>query len=1180
MMLKLFQALIASRLVWSGLVVAVICLLIAYQGHLIAFGDARPLAKLGARQAAIGAVCAAWLLFRAFPRLLGLRRQQRLYRQLSQVDEPQPAEHIEEQLLAESCKRTIRLLKQRQFSGGSLLRLCYQRIGRRYRYQLPWYLVLGGEGCGKDRALKYAGLDVYHLITQSDRTAPEHQCEWYLTPQGVLVSPSGNYLHEGNRLWRLLLTLLTRYRARQPLNGVVLAISAQDLLHQSPDEQYKQATALRKRLLELRRCFKINFPIYFMITKTDRLAGFSQFFSQFDGPELEQYWGMVFPWAASCRQPYHLQRDFDAGYEQLLYRLNSAMADTLVAERDLRLRAKIFAFPQAFAALRPLLLRYLSTVCPASDDEQTLMPRGLFFTSANQKTCVKSAGPARRDNVFDYGYAQENPVEEAPHTPPPQSYFLKALFREIILNEGGLAGLSFWSSWRRRLLSIAVCSGLLLSICATAGGCILSYYNNKLYLAEIDQRIAALTRQSAGMGAAHAPFLPKLLPFLDNLHQLARAEGIDVDRPPLAYRMGLYRGSQFANDRDGVYQHALKRLLLPLVAQQMQQVLYQADFSDIEFTYQALTAYEMLYEPQHYDGDFLRSWVIAALPAMPGASDLDDTQREQLLRHVTRLIVNDSPLRSPYAKDKHLESEAQNAIQEKTLARRAYHRLKNKLIHNHRFAGVSLADLAGGQVDLAFVRKSGMPVIEPVPGLFTPEGYWQGIDLLVGGEVDELLRQDHWVLKRTPSPDREDIIDQVRYLYINDFIQQWDLFLNDIGLEQTYTLIQRIDSMRIMSGEHSPLRQLLINVSRIVSLPASSADEHLADASEQFGHQTLRAFGQLFATTQEDKSTAAPEQLARNHFRDITVLACPSAAGNEGIVFDGIIKQLGGLYLYLSTLQNSGELSPQSGGPLAGLQADAMRLPSPFRQLVLALAEGANHESHRQTWQRLHQLFMTQIGGFHQFAISGRYPLTAKSAREISPDDLAHLFAPNTGLADRFFNQYLSDKVNTSDAEWHFLPWVPALDDAEEKHMLRFFQHAAYIRDALFRHDSRTPSFSFIVRPLTMDHRILSLELNLDGQTFDYNHGSSLTYHFNWPGVKRTGNARLTLTLADSTVKTIETSGPWALHRLLDLANTRWDSQSQASRVHFNIEGYRATLEITADSMRNPFTLTKSATIL
>jgi type VI secretion system protein ImpL len=80
--------------------------------------------------------------------------------------------------------------------------------------------------------------------------------------------------------------------------------------------------------------------------------------------------------------------------------------------------------------------------------------------------------------------------------------------------------------------------------------------------------------------------------------------------------------------------------------------------------------------------------------------------------------------------------------------------------------------------------------------------------------------------------------------------------------------------------------------------------------------------------------------------------------------------------------------------------------------------------------------------------------------------------------------------------------------------------------------------------------------------------------------VKRTGNARLTLTLADSTVKTIETSGPWALHRLLDLANTRWDSQSQASRVHFNIEGYRATLEITADSMRNPFTLTKSATIL
>lgn len=1178
-MLRLLQGLFTSRLWWSAMAVAGICLLIAYQGHRLAFGDERPWATLYARQMTLAAVIAAWLLLRVLPWFIGLRRQHRLFRQLSQVAASQPAERIEEQLLTESFKRAIRLLKQRQFTGGGLLRLCYQRIGRRYRYQLPWYLVLGADGCGKDRALKHAGLDVYHLISQKEHAASAHQCDWYLTPKGVLVSPAGDYLHEDNRLWRLLLALLTRYRVCQPINGVVLAISVQDLLHLSADEQYAQAMALRKRLLELRRRFKIDFPVYFMITQTDRLAGFSQFFSQFDGPELDQYWGMTFPWQAGRQQSFRLQQVFDAGYDHLQYRLNSALADTLVAERDLRQRAKIFAFPQAFSALRPPLLRYLAIVCSRPNDEHNLMPRGLFFTSANQKTGAKPGGAARKDNIFDYGYAQESPVDEDSHIPPPQSYFLKSLFREIILAEGGLAGLSFWSSCRRRMLSIAVCGGLLLSIAVTAAGCIASYHNNTLYLSEADQRIAALTRLSADLNAAEKPLLPRLLPFLDKLRRLARAEGFDIQRPPLTYRMGLYRGGQLENARDEVYQHALKRLLLPLVAQQIQLVLYQADFSDTEFTYQALTAYKMLYESQHYDGGYLRSWLIATLPAMPGVSSLDNAQREQLLRHLN-LLISDSPLRSPYARDQRLETEAQNAIQENTLTRRAYHRLKQTLMHHHRFAGVSLADLTDGPAELAFVRKSGMPVMQPVPGLYTPQGYWQGVDARVGEVVDGLLRQDRWVLNRTLSPDREDIINQVRYFYMNDFIQQWDHFLNDICLAQPLTLTQQIDSIRMMSGEHSPLRQLLINVSRIVSLPVPAADEQPASASEPFGQQTLRAFSQIFPMAQEQELTRAPEQMARNHFRYITNLASPSPAGNEGIPFDGIIKQLGGLYLYLSTLQNNGEPSSPPGDLLAGLQADAMRLPSPFRQLVLSLAEGANHETHRQRWLRLHQLFEAQIGEFYQLAVDNRYPLTAKSAKEVSPDDLAHLFAPNTGLADRFFTRYLADKVNTLAAEWQFLPWVSRFDSAEEKRLLRFFKRAAAIRDAFFRQDSRAPTFSFIVRPLKMDHRILSLELEIDGQTFEYNHGSSMDYHFNWPGLKRTGNARLSLRLADHAVKTIETSGPWALHRLLDRASARWDSQNQTSRVVFNIEGYRATLAVTADSMHNPFTLSKPATIL
>ena len=35
--------------------------------------------------------------------------------------------------------------------------------------------------------------------------------------------------------------------------------------------------------------------------------------------------------------------------------------------------------------------------------------------------------------------------------------------------------------------------------------------------------------------------------------------------------------------------------------------------SDVEYSYEALKAYQMLYQPKHYDGKFLHSWVMLNL---------------------------------------------------------------------------------------------------------------------------------------------------------------------------------------------------------------------------------------------------------------------------------------------------------------------------------------------------------------------------------------------------------------------------------------------------------------------------------------------------------------------------------------------------------------------------------------
>ena len=65
---------------------------------------------------------------------------------------------------------------------------------------------------------------------------------------------------------------VARDRPRQPINGVIVAISIADLLGLEAAEVYAHAEAIRKRLAELHEQMKISFPVYVVLTKMDLIA--------------------------------------------------------------------------------------------------------------------------------------------------------------------------------------------------------------------------------------------------------------------------------------------------------------------------------------------------------------------------------------------------------------------------------------------------------------------------------------------------------------------------------------------------------------------------------------------------------------------------------------------------------------------------------------------------------------------------------------------------------------------------------------------------------------------------------------------------------------------------------------------------------------------------------------------
>src|SRR5690606_28653459 len=272
----------------------------------------------------------------------------------------------------------------------------------------------------------------------------------------VLLDTAGRYTtHESDptgdeQEWKGFLNLLTKYRGRQPINGVMLTVSVADLLSATDTERVAHAAVLRRRLQELREELGIQFPVYVLVTKTDLLSGFEEYFATFSRQELDQIWGFTIPYEQAQKPDFKLMSAYDAEYELLQKRLYEALPDVLAAEPDETRRALAYLLPQQFAGLRQVLGHFLSDVFSSSKFESVVIPRGIYFTSGTQggQTFDRVTGQLRKylkiEGIRDQGSGI--PLETG------KSYFLHNLLKDVVFSESMLAGLNL--KWERRYRTI------------------------------------------------------------------------------------------------------------------------------------------------------------------------------------------------------------------------------------------------------------------------------------------------------------------------------------------------------------------------------------------------------------------------------------------------------------------------------------------------------------------------------------------------------------------------------------------------------------------------------------------------------------------------------------------------------------------------------------------------------
>lgn len=164
-------------------------------------------------------------------------------------------------------------------------------------------MVLGTQNAGKTSAILASGQDFplpEQLNQVSKPASATENCECWLANDAIYVDTAGKYVSDPDSTineWRAVLKTLKKYRPVKALNGVIIAVSAADLVGRSQAELFELAASLRARIDDIRQTLGVRFPVYVLVTKLDQLPGFAEYFRMLTEQEREQVWGVTFPMA-------------------------------------------------------------------------------------------------------------------------------------------------------------------------------------------------------------------------------------------------------------------------------------------------------------------------------------------------------------------------------------------------------------------------------------------------------------------------------------------------------------------------------------------------------------------------------------------------------------------------------------------------------------------------------------------------------------------------------------------------------------------------------------------------------------------------------------------------------------------------------------------------------------------
>jgi hypothetical protein len=312
-------------------------------------------------------------------------------------------------------------------------------------YSFPWYVIVGEPGSGKTEAIRHCNVGFPPgLQDEFQGTGGTINMNWWFTDHAVILDTAGRLMFEevetgGSKEWREFLNLMKKYRPRCPINGVLLVIPADSLIKDTADQIEQKASKIARQFDVIQRTLDVRFPVFVVVTKSDLINGFRDFFDNLQDPQLQhQMLGWSNP--APLDEPYnpdfvdrHLQAIRGRLFRRRLALLHEVMSEEPGIEK-IRTADTLYAFPYSLAKIAPRMARYLELIFSVGSQwsGKPLFFRGIYFTSS-----------MREGSALDEDLAESLgvPVDSLPDGrvwERDRAYFLRDLFVKKIFREQGL----------------------------------------------------------------------------------------------------------------------------------------------------------------------------------------------------------------------------------------------------------------------------------------------------------------------------------------------------------------------------------------------------------------------------------------------------------------------------------------------------------------------------------------------------------------------------------------------------------------------------------------------------------------------------------------------------------------------------------------------------------------------